>query len=202
MKIISFILILTLVMSLGASVNAKTKYVPAKQVVKEIAQIYENYGIDYSLESMDNSVQLTRIEVDNELLKLEEALKSYVYFFDAGIADVSTNNSRFAYTKTYTTYANLSNGVLGNATIELSCSGTINDSTISFISISNISTRQYGSALNFVSWTQTDSGYTKFDNNRKADVWAEGTLVTEANIAGQVFRQTQDYGIGMVIQAQ
>lgn len=202
MKIISFILILTLVMSLGESVNAKTKYVPAKQVVKEIAQIYENYGIDYSLESMDNSVQLTRIEVDNELLKLEEALKSYVYFFDAGIADVSTNNSRFAYTKTYTTYANLSNGVLGNATIELSCSGTINDSTISFISISNISTRQYGSAFNFVSWTQTDSGYTKFDNNRKADVWAEGTLVTEANIAGQVFRQTQDYGIGMVIQAQ
>lgn len=201
-RVVSFLLVVSIILSSGITASAKTKFVPAEQIVKEIVQIYEKYDVTNDLIEYDDTVKLTRKELDLELEKLDKALAGYNYYYNSGKATVADSNQRFAYTKTYTTYANLSNGVLGNATIELKCNGTINDSTISFISISNISTRQYGSAFNFVSWTQTDSGYSYMDNNTKADVWAEGTLVTEANIAGQVFRTTLDHGIVMIIQAQ
>lgn len=200
--LVSFLLVITLVLSSGITASAKTKFVPVEQIIQEIVQIYEKYGVTYDLVEYDDTVKFTREELDLELEKLDEAFANYEYYYNAGEAKVGYSSLRLMYTKTYTTYANLSNGLLGNATIELKCNGTIYDGTLTFTSISNISTRQYGSSFNFVSWTQTDSGYSYMDNNKKADVWAEGTLVTEVNIVGQVFRTTLDHGIGMIIQAQ
>lgn len=201
-QLILLLVAIPLFLNIGADSNATTDFVPAEEIVEEIRQTYDKYGIDNKLINFDASVQISRSELDAQINQLDEALAGYSYYYDAGKAEVSDSMLLLSYTKTYTTYANLRNGRLGNATIELTCSGTIYDGSITFTSISNIATRQYGSAFNFVSWTQNNSGYTYMDNKKKANVWAEGTLVTEANIAGQVFRQTQDHGIGMIIQAR
>ncbi|SHI07091.1 hypothetical protein [Clostridium grantii] len=204
-KAFSIVLVLMLLFSLGVSANAaekkEDKYVSAGQIKKEIETLYKKYNTQCDIIEFNQNVKYTGDEVDLELQKLEESLASYEYFIDAGEADAKESMINWVYTKTYTTYANISNGALGNATIELKCSGTIYDGTSTFTDISNISTRQYGSAFNFVSWNQYKSGYNYLENKKKADVWAEGTLVTEAYILGQKIRTTLNHGIGMIIQA-
>ena len=108
----------------------------------------------------------------------------------------------FHYTRKYTSYANASNGVSGNATIEISCTGTIYDGTITFVSVSNISTRRYGTAIGFISWTQTNSDYTISEDKKLANVNATGTLVTRWNVLGVEYSAAYDHMIGMIIHVR
>lgn len=70
------------------------------------------------------------------------------------------------------------NNLVGWANIRLTCVATIYDETISFVSISDINSRQYGYALNFVSWTQNRTFYGIGGTGQTAGIYAEGTLVT------------------------
>ena len=179
---------------------AQEQYVAKEVIAEKIESICEEYGVGFQLVSYDDSKRYTSEEVNSVLANLENSLRNtsrvHYTYLESGISPrvMETN-------KTYTSYGYASNGVNGGASLEISCDAKINVGSISFMSISNISTRQYGSATNFVSWTQIGSSYEYLEGGRKARVEATGTLVTEMNILGVNHRETADHVIGMIIAA-
>lgn len=180
--------------------SAQEHYVDKEVIAERIEKLCEENGVDFQLISYDDSKRYTTEEVNSTLASFESALKNTnrVHYTNVGTGI----SARVMETeKTYTSYGYASNGVSGGATLEITCTAKINLGSISFMGISNISTRQYGSATNFVSWTQTDSSYEYLEGGRKAQVEATGTLVTEMNILGVNHRETADHVIGMIIAA-
>lgn len=189
--------------------NINHQYVSQEEILIRLKSLYDKYGVGFEYISSEENINYTEADVQRELKKLEESLKNIeikTYIEDEQIAnsDITLENvisPRFLYTKTYTSYENLSNGISGNATIELSCKATIYDGTITFTDISNISTRQYGTATGFVSWSQNSSDFSYLEGRTIADISAIGTLTTQVTILGQIHRATYDHTIGMYIRA-
>ena len=74
-------------------------------------------------------------------------------------------------------------------------------SKITFQSISNIHSRQYGYGAGFVRWTQKSSSSTISSDKKTAQVSAVGTLVTQYTILGRTDTYTYDHVVGMNIRA-
>lgn len=204
-RAIMYVLCALMMINGNSIAHAKeTVYVDNEQITFQINELYNKYNMGYEFISYEGTKQYTLEEVNIELSKLEDTLKnisiveySYVNMFDNN--EITPNVMEI--TKNYTTYGYADNGITGGAQIELTCTAKINLGSNSFMSISNISTRQYGSATNFISWTHKSSSYSYEEMGRHARVEAEGTLVTELTILGVKHRTTNDHIIGMVIAA-
>lgn len=85
--------------------------------------------------------------------------------------------------------------------MEISCIGSIHDGTITFSNIRNISSRQYGIANGFVSWTQNSSAKIISSDKKTATVSVNGTLTTKSTFLGSNITYTYDHVIGMTIKA-
>jgi len=188
--------------------TVKSDFVSSDEIVEALRNVYEKYGRNFVLYSVSDNIRYTKTELQKEISKLDARLKeakSEVFIepiIEANDNDFDIVPQGFHYTRKYTSYVNASNGITGNAVIEISCTGTIYDGTITFVSVSNISTRRYGSATGFVSWTQNSSDYTISEDKKFANVTATGTLVTRLNILGVEHSASFDHVIGMVIHAR
>lgn len=167
--------------------------------------LYQKYDLEFEYMGSKGNEKYTKQEVEEELAILEETLKSIekvTYSEEIEITDTNRNISpRFIYERTYNRAVLLMNPPVGGATIEISCKAKINDSTISFVDVYDIKTRQYGLSGNFVSWDQNSSSYSYSDGKKKAAVTASGTLVIEGTVLNQVFRITRDHDIVLNIVA-
>lgn len=125
----------------------------AKEVPLAIFQ--ESYSKMSSLMNQDNSEQKELKKQLEAQIKKEE-IKQISYEIKS-----ITNYivPMFTYTRSYSEDKKIYNNLVGWANIRLTCVATIYDETISFVSISDINSRQYGYALNFVSWTQNRTFY-------------------------------------------
>lgn len=186
----------------------KSEFVSSGEIVEALRNVYEKYDGSFILHSVNNDIHYTKAELMEEICKLETSLKATKSeLVVEPIIEGSGNGfdivpQGFHYTREYTSYINASNGVSGNATIEISCTGTIYDGTITFVSVSNISTRRYGTATGFISWAQTSSDYTISEDKKFANVNATGTLVTRLNVLGVEYSAAYDHVIGMLIHAR
>lgn len=185
-------------------VNAQN-YIDSTEVQRRVTELSSKYNVQVEVLETSESEDITEEELQQELEKLEEMLKVlttsfYVEEPSEGGAMLNSMARVMEINKTYTTYAYLTNSLLAGAQIELSCNAKINIGSGEFMSISNISTRQYGGANYFVSWTQTGSGFSYINGGTQASVWANGTLVTEVDILGRS-RMTLDHTIMMTINA-
>lgn len=199
-KIIGFAVCGMLFCQMNILAEAQEYYVCKEVIAEQIEKICKENGVDFELVSYDDSKKYTIEEVNRTLNALEDSLKNTDRVHYTHV-ETSTSARVMEANKTYTSYAYASNGVTGGATLEISCNAKINMGSISFMSISNIATRQYGSATNFVSWNQTGSSYSYLEGGRKAQVEATGTLVTEMDILGVRHRETADQVMRMVISA-
>ena len=201
-KLMALCMCIMLFLQGAIPIMAQEQYVSKEVVLERVESLCEEYDVTIEFVSYNDSLMYTIEEVDKELERLEEDLKQYQKYHYIYVNDPVNINSRvMELDKTYTSYVYADNGLSGGAQIEISCDAKINLGSISFISVKNISTRQYGIATNFVSWTQNDSYYSYLEGGRLAEVVAEGTLVTEMELLGQRTRYTYDHVIGMIINA-
>lgn len=196
--LLSFVLLSVSTPALAAS-NEEISF---RDAFAQIEELCAKYDVALNVLDPQNDQTFLKTDLQEELKRLEKGFVSNqtpVYtkvFVNAPITPMS-----FLYTRDYTTYAYASNSATTGATIELKCTGTINDSTTTFYKVDGITTRPYGVANGLKSWTQISSSVSFSTNKKTATVEATGTLVTESNILGVPVTYTYDHVIGMVIQA-
>ncbi|MPM31885.1 hypothetical protein SDC9_78442 [bioreactor metagenome] len=108
------------------------------------------------------------------------------------------------HTRNYMYYTTLSNGLSGQAEIETKINATEDVQSGNFISLNSVTTRQYGTAINFVSWTQNSHNLKISSVNYLISGTIDGTLTTEyvVSATGTRVRVTKDHLISIVCYSE
>ena len=195
-KIFSILIIVTLLMA-SLSSKASENMISQKELDKQIKNLCTKYDVEVSLSHNEGFV--TEKEATDYLTQLENAFsKPRNSTMNGKLSDIQPY---FNYQKNYSAIVRAINTPLTFADIEISCTGTIYDGKITFQSISNIHSRQYGYGAGFVSWTQKSSSSTISSDKKTAQVSVVGTLVTQYTILGRTDTYTYDQVVGMNIRA-
>lgn len=181
-KAMAIIMALVLVMSVGivpsAALSTSAGSITAEEFAAKVKAEYSKYGIEYEVLKSGPKKVLTTKMLEEELARVNDIGKQYLKEREvekAEIAQIKKSmgkevnlqssadsvlrgsmfiNKSFKYDKTFTEAKGF-----GNATIRMQLDTTCAADSKEFISVSNITSYQYGIATNFSSWTETNSWY-------------------------------------------
>lgn len=176
-------------------------YISFEEMTEIVTDLCNDYDIVINFQNENEVTHFLKADVYEELAILEESLqvdRSPNYTVE--YVEIPTGiQPFFRYSKEYISYVYLSNSTFTGAEMEFKFTATIYDGTMTFVSISNITSRQYGIGNFFKSWTPISSNYTISRDKKTATVETMGTLVTEYNFLGVLTTYTYDHVIGRVI---
>ncbi|MCL2717998.1 MAG: hypothetical protein FWE14_04380 [Lachnospiraceae bacterium] len=199
---IALIALMLPIAPLKAFANEKN-HITSEEISSMILALYDKHGIEGEIISYNESVQYTRDEVELELVILESNL-IHQKNNSTSLLMIDTHSDPRMRVMEMTTNIKVGRtvtNVTGAADLEISCTVKTNLGSVSIMSITNISSRQLGGTVNFISWTQNSGTWSSTDGNKTATVTVRGTLRTEATILGQKVGTTSDHTINVGIRA-
>lgn len=174
---------------------------------------YAKYNVNLEILDHDDSFVYTKELLDEEIASLNSYMKTADFDANTGRfinhvdckAHASENNIEgqsllrsMPYTRNWYTYVTLRapSPVPGSAEMEGAVNATENIQNNTFMYINKVSSRQYGNALNFESWTQTSNSL-RIYHSTEIWGWIFGTIVFVVNEpkTGTVYRNTSDQAI-------
>lgn len=217
-KLISLLMSLALAFSLSTtifaaspSMNSTTGMISAEAFFQAIQEEYAKYHITFTAENYDPNATYPVTELNDVIENIrsqmatvdnyDEELGAFVTTFD----DISASSAPAPYSimpteQTFKLNGFANGSVIGSAMIEVTVQATVDAQYNTFMSCNSITSRQYGSAINFESWTQTSTSYTISNDPGVSTLtaYANGTLVTSYTdpVSGIKATYTSDHSIG------